>query len=65
VKAVLVGGDLGGIGMAKYREFATRGYHVSFTYRSNTAKAEDLAAELGAKASLSMVVIIFRGTRNA
>jgi NAD(P)-dependent dehydrogenase (short-subunit alcohol dehydrogenase family) len=49
-RTVLVGGGSGGIGSAICTEFARRGYTVSFTYRSNRVKADELAKELGADA---------------
>jgi NAD(P)-dependent dehydrogenase (short-subunit alcohol dehydrogenase family) len=47
--AVFVGGGSGGIGRAICREFAARGYAVSFTYHRNKQAADVLSVELGAR----------------
>lgn len=48
MKHVLITGGSRGIGAQMVRDFASLGYHVSFTYHTSEALAADLAAETGA-----------------
>jgi 3-oxoacyl-[acyl-carrier protein] reductase len=52
-KGVLVTGGAGGIGSACVRAFAAEGARVAIHYRSSRARAEELAAEVGAAAALA------------
>lgn len=45
MKVALITGGTGGIGQALVRSFASAGYAVAFTYKSNTDAASALAAE--------------------
>ena len=49
-RTVLITGGSRGIGAAAVRRFAAEGWHVIFTYVSNDAAAEEVAAETGARA---------------
>ena len=50
MKVALITGGTGGIGEALVRAFSKAGYSVAFTYKSNIAKADELATTLGALA---------------
>lgn len=50
MKVALITGGTGGIGQALVRGFASAGYAVAFTYKSNTEAADSLAKECHALA---------------
>lgn len=50
MKTVLITGGTGGIGRALVRAFSESGYAVAFTYKSNTAVAEELSRDFRALA---------------
>lgn len=50
MKTVLITGGTGGIGRALVRAFSEAGYAVAFTYKSNTAVAEELSRDFRALA---------------
>ncbi|HKI92429.1 MAG TPA: SDR family oxidoreductase [Gaiellaceae bacterium] len=52
-KGVLVTGGAGGIGSACVRAFAAEGANVAIHYRTSRAQAEELAAEVGAAATIA------------
>lgn len=50
MKTVLITGGSGGIGKVAVEAFAAAGYAVAFTYNTNDAEAEKIAAQTGARA---------------